>query len=153
MRTFSNSSRLSPLVYWVTRSQQVTTRDRTRSMRLKPHAALLREIDRATVISPKAALEDKVVTMNSQVLYIDEASGARQLMNIVYSQEAGGCACCVSVLAPVGTALIGLSARQAIEWDFPGGTHRCLRVERVIHQDCPLNVAIPAIPQELTDFG
>jgi regulator of nucleoside diphosphate kinase len=79
-------------------------------MRLKPHAALLREIDRATVISPKAALEDKVVTMNSQVLYIDEASGARQLMNIVYSQEAGGCACCVSVLAPVGTALIGLSA-------------------------------------------
>ncbi len=119
----------------------ITRQDRTRLMRLKPHAALLREIDRATVISPEAALGGGVVTMNSQVRYTDEASGAQQLINVVFPQEAGGCACCVSILAPVGTALIGLSANQAIEWDFPDGSHRRLRVEQVIPGNCPLNAA------------
>ena len=120
----------------------ITTQDRARLIRLKPHAALLREIDRATVISLEAALGGGVVTMNTQVLYTDETTGAQQLINMVFPHEAGGCACCVSVLAPVGTALIGLSANQAIEWDFPDGSHRRLRVEQVIHANCPLNVAI-----------
>lgn len=119
----------------------ITTQDRARLVRLKPHAALLREIDRATVISPEAALGGGVVTMNTQVLYTDETSGAQRLINVVFPREAGGCACCVSVLAPVGTALIGLSARQAIEWDFPDGSHRRLRVDQVIHENCPLNAA------------
>ncbi len=120
----------------------ITAQDRARLMRLKPNAALLREIDRATVISLEAALGGGVVTMNTQVLYTDEASGAQHRINMVFPQEAGGCACCVSVLAPVGTALIGLSANQAIEWDFPDGSHRRLRVEQVIHENCPLNVSI-----------
>ena len=111
-----------------------------RLMRLKPHAALLREIDRATVVSPKAAALADAVTMNTQVFYTDETTGARQRLNLVYPQEAGGCACCVSILAPVGTALLGLSAGQAIEWDFPDGNHRRLRVDQVIHQDCPINI-------------
>jgi RNA polymerase sigma-70 factor (ECF subfamily) len=119
----------------------ITTQDRARLIRLRPHAALLREIDRATVISREEALGGGVVTMNTQVLYTDETSCAQQLINVVFPQEAGGCACCVSILAPVGTALIGLSANQAIEWDFPDGSHRRLRVERVIHEDCPLNAA------------
>ena len=55
------------------------------------------------------------------------------------TSAAGGCICCVSILAPVGTALIGLSAGQAIEWDFPDGAHRRLRVDQVIHHDCPIN--------------
>jgi RNA polymerase sigma-70 factor, ECF subfamily len=119
----------------------ITTRDRARLIRLKPHAALLREIDRATVISREAALGSGVVTMNTQVLYTDETSGAQKLINVVFPQQAGGCACCVSILAPVATALIGLSANQAIEWDFPDGSHRRLRVEQVIYENCPLNAA------------
>ncbi len=120
----------------------ITAQDRARLMRLKPNAALLREIDRASVISLEAALGGGVVTMNTQVLYRDETSGAQHRMNMVFPQEAGGCACCVSVLSPVGTALIGLSAHQAIEWDFPDGSHRRLRVEQVIPENCPLNVPI-----------
>jgi RNA polymerase sigma-70 factor (ECF subfamily) len=112
---------------------RITLEDRARLTRLEPHAALLREIDRATVISPKAARGSGVVTMNTQVLYTDETSGIQQLINVVFPQESGGCACCVSVLAPVGTALIGLSASQAIEWDFPDGSQRPQRVEQVIH--------------------
>jgi RNA polymerase sigma-70 factor, ECF subfamily len=117
----------------------ITARDRARLIRLKPHAALLREIDRATLIPAEAAAAREVVTMNTQVLYTDETTGAQQLINMVFPQEAGGCACCVSVLAPVGTALIGVSARQAIEWDFPDGSHHRLRVEQVIRGNCPLN--------------
>ena len=118
----------------------ITEEDRARLMRLKPHAALLREIDRATVVSAKAAALADAVTMNTQVFYTDETTGARQHLNLVYPQQAGGCACCVSILAPVGTALLGLSAGQAIEWDFPDGNHRRLRVDQVIHHDCPINI-------------
>jgi len=120
----------------------ITEEDRRRLVRLRPHAALLREIDRATVVLPKVALLADAVTMNTQVFYTDETTGARQHVNLVYPQEAGGCACCVSILAPVGTALLGLSAGQAIEWDFPDGVHRRLRVDQVIHHDCPINVAV-----------
>lgn len=68
--------------------------------------------------------------MNTQVLYTDETTGAYRHLNLVYLPEAGGCACCVSILAPIGAALLGLSAGQAIELDFPGGAHRRLRVDR-----------------------
>lgn len=119
----------------------ITEEDRSRLVRLKPHAALLREIDRARVVAPKVAVLADAVTMNTQVFYTDETTGARQHLNLVYPQEAGGCACCISVLAPVGTALLGLSAGQAIEWDFPDGAHRRLRVDQVAHHDCPINGA------------
>ena len=122
----------------------ITEEDRARLVRIKPHAALLREIDRATVVSPKVAILADAVTMNTQVFYTNETTGAHQHLNLVYPQEASGCACCVSILAPVGTALIGLSAGQAIEWDFPDGSRRRLRVDQVIHHDCPINVGITA---------
>ncbi|HZM37304.1 MAG TPA: sigma factor-like helix-turn-helix DNA-binding protein, partial [Burkholderiales bacterium] len=118
----------------------ITEEDRARLVRLKPHAALLREIDRAKVVSPKVAILADAVTMNTQVFYTNETTGAHQHLNLVYPQEAGSCACCVSILAPVGTALIGLSAGQAIEWGFPDGSRRRLRVDQVIHHDCPINV-------------
>ena len=118
----------------------ITEEDRRRLVHLRPHAALLREIDRAKVVSPKAAVLARAVTMNTQVFYTDEITGVHQHLNLVYPQQAGGCACCVSILAPVGTALLGLSAGQAIEWDFPDGAHRRLRVEQVIRHDCPINV-------------
>ena len=114
----------------------ITERDRKHLRLLKANAALLREIDRAVLITPQAAREAGVVTMNTQVFYTDETSGGEHHLNLVYPDEAGGCACCVSVLDPMGTALIGLSVGQAIEWEFPGGSHR-LRVTEVIDHDCP----------------
>jgi regulator of nucleoside diphosphate kinase len=62
-----------------------------------------------------------------------------QHLNLVYPQQADGCVCCVSILAPIGTALLGVSAGQTIEWDFPDGAHRRLRVDQVIRHDCPIN--------------
>jgi len=118
----------------------ITEEDRRRLVYLRPHAALLREIDRAKVVSPKAAVLAGAVTMNTQVFYTDETGGLHQHLNLVYPQQAGGCACCVSILAPVGTALLGLSAGQAIDWEFPDGAQRRLRVDKVIRHDCPINI-------------
>jgi RNA polymerase sigma-70 factor (ECF subfamily) len=113
----------------------ITDEDLARLLLLTPSQELQREIDRATVISPKVASLVGVVTMNSKVFYTDETTGDKQLVNLVYPQDADPGGRCVSVLAPVGTALIGLSAGQAIDWDFPDGTRRRLRVDEVIHGD------------------
>lgn len=127
----------------------ITEEDRTRLTALRPHAALLREIGRAVLISAEEASRVGAVTMNTHVLYADETTRARRRVNIVYPHEALGCACSVSVLAPVGTALLGLSVGQAIEWDFPDRSHRRLRVDNVIHRNCPLNIAINPVAQPM----
>jgi regulator of nucleoside diphosphate kinase len=101
--------------------------------RLGPHAGLRRELERAIVVSPEAVPPD-VVTMNSSVLYTDETAGVRRLVTIVYPLDAHGNDGRISVLAPVGTALLGLSVGQAIEWQFPDGSRRRLRVENVVSQ-------------------
>jgi regulator of nucleoside diphosphate kinase len=99
---------------------------------LRPHEALRRELDRAIVVSSEAVPPD-VITMNSRVLYVDESTGERRSVTVVYPAEADASEGRVSVLAPVGAALLGLSAGQAIEWDFPDGRRR-LRVEDVSYQ-------------------
>jgi RNA polymerase sigma-70 factor (ECF subfamily) len=112
----------------------ITEEDLRQLALLELHSELQREIGRAIVISPKVASLVGVVTMNSQVLYTDEATGTQQRVRVVYPHEADRCDCCISVLAPVGTALLGLSAGHAIEWDFPDGTRRRLRVDEVVHR-------------------
>jgi RNA polymerase sigma-70 factor (ECF subfamily) len=122
----------------------ITDRDAVQLRALKPHAALLREIERAEIVSPKAAMLAEAVTMNTQVVYTDASTGTQRLVNIVFPHQARGCACSVSVLDPVGSALIGLPAGQSIEWGFPDGSEHRLHVDRVIHRDCPLRTGQPA---------
>lgn len=100
---------------------------------LLPHDDLQRELERAIVVAPDAVPRE-VVTLHSRVLYVEESTGARRLVTIVCPIEADAGKGRVSVLAPVGAALIGLSVGQAIEWDFPDGTRRRLRVEDVSYQ-------------------
>lgn len=98
---------------------------------LPPTEALLQELERAVVVAADALPRD-VVTMNSKVLYVDETTGRRGYVRIVYPAEADARAGRVSVLAPVGAALLGLSVGQAIEWEFPDGGRRRLRVEDLV---------------------
>jgi regulator of nucleoside diphosphate kinase len=108
----------------------VTESDYEALSRLGSHPALQRELERAIIVSPEAVPPD-VVTMNSRVLYTDETTGARRLVRVVYPLDADSAEGRISVLAPVGTALLGLSVGQAIEWQFPDGSRRRLRVEDV----------------------
>ncbi len=94
--------------------------------------ALMSEIDRATVVEP-AAVPPNVVTMNSTVRFVDDASGSEFQFSLVYPEEAGGTDR-ISVLAPVGSALLGLSVGQSIVWQVPGGRRLNLRVLEVVRQ-------------------
>lgn len=81
--------------------------------------ALESELSRAQVVSHDE-VPAGVVTMNSRVRCRDEGTGKEYQLTLVYPQQAGAEGA-VSVLAPVGTALLGLSVGQQIDWPAPGG--------------------------------
>lgn len=105
--------------------------DYARLAPLAAHKALGEELSRATVL-PAARMPDNVVRMHSRVTYLDERSGERREVELVFPEEADMASGKVSVLAPVGSALLGLEAGQTIEWPFPDGRVRRLRVERTL---------------------
>ncbi len=117
----------------MTDSLIVTQADRLLLEVLRPHAELQSELERAIVVSPEAVPPD-VVTMNSRVVYSDETSGLQRVVTIVFPGEADAADGKVSVFSPIGTALLGLSVGQAIDWDFPDGSRRRLRVDELVHQ-------------------
>lgn len=89
------------------------------------------ELDRAIVV-PADRMPVNVVTMHSRLIYIDESTGTRREVELVYPDEANPLAGKISVLAPVGSALLGLSIGQSIDWVFPGGKSHRLRVESIV---------------------
>ena len=90
------------------------------------------EIARAELREPQDLPPD-VVTMNSSVTVLDESTGAERTVRVVYPNETGG-ADSVSVLAPVGAALLGLRTGDAIDWPMPGDRTVRLRVTGVLYQ-------------------
>ncbi len=108
----------------------VTTLDHERLTRLLAAAPpggivdlLTAELDRAEVVEP-AEIGSDVVTMNSTVVVEDLDRGERRTLTLVYPTQADLTSGRISVLAPVGAALLGLRAGQAIAWPVPGGTRR-----------------------------
>jgi len=95
--------------------------------------ALRRELDRAEVVEPDAIPPD-VITMNSTARFVDTLSGREFELTLVYPGDTHMTHGTVSVLAPVGSALLGLSVGQSIEWPLPGGRKMTLRVLEVIYQ-------------------
>ena len=95
--------------------------------------ALIDELNRAEVRPPEQVPAD-VVTMHSQVECEDIASGERHVLTLVYPNEADVERGRVSMLAPVGSALIGLSVGQSIDWEAPGGRSLKLKVMSVRYQ-------------------
>ncbi len=87
------------------------------------------EIERARII-PQGQLPNNVVTMRSRVRIVDMRTGEQLVYQIVYPHEADYAAKKISVLAPIGTALLGYAAGTEIEWQVPSGTRR-LRIEAV----------------------
>jgi len=101
------------------------------ALRNTPAASvLLDELTRAEVV-PDEQVPAEVVRMNSVVECEDEHGGERHVLTLVYPQDADVSAGRVSVLAPVGSALLGLGVGQSIDWDAPGGRKLRLRVKAV----------------------
>lgn len=93
-------------------------------------AMLLAEIDRAEIHS-RATLPAGVVTIGSDVEFIDEGSDVRRLVRIVWPADADIEAGRISILTPVGAGLIGLSAGQTIDWPDLEGRERRIRIVSV----------------------
>ncbi len=92
---------------------------------------LEQELDQAEIVDPTAIPHD-VVTMNSEVRLKDLDSGEMKSYKLVFPRvnmpENG-----VSVLAPIGTALLGYRAGDVIEWKVPKGIRR-LQILEVTYQ-------------------
>ena len=89
----------------------------------------LTELDRARVVSDKALGAD-VVRMGSTLAYSADAGESRRV-TLVYPGEADIEAGKISLLTPIGVALIGLSAGQSIDWVARDGRVHRLTVETV----------------------
>jgi regulator of nucleoside diphosphate kinase len=94
--------------------------------------ALADELESAEVVDPDAVPPD-VVTMRSRVRVLDMVSGEAATYTICYPAEANFDAGRLSVLAPIGTALLGYREGDVIEWPVPGGV-RVLKIEKLEHQ-------------------
>lgn len=91
------------------------------------HDSLRDELARAQLREPQE-MPDDVITMNSTARFIDEANGEEHEMTLVYPRDVSGGEGRVSILAPVGSALLGLRVGESIDWQVPGGRQLRLRV-------------------------
>lgn len=94
-------------------------------------AFLVNELARAQVV-PACEVPMSVVAMYSTVEFRDNLSGRTQIVTLVYPHESAGRERSISVLTPVGAALLGLSEGQSIAYETPDGRCRTLTVVKVL---------------------
>lgn len=92
--------------------------------------SLEEELSRAD-LRPLAEVPDTVVVMNSIVLFEDQDSGKERRLQLVYPHQADGSPDRISILAPAGAAMIGLSVNDSIEWPLKGRKPLHLKVVSV----------------------
>jgi regulator of nucleoside diphosphate kinase len=99
----------------------------------KPYLKRLEdEMDRAEVVASQEIPKD-TITMMSTARLKDLDSGKEMIYSLVFPNEADADEGRISILAPVGTAMIGYRVGDVIEWQVPSGLRR-LKVEEIIYQ-------------------
>ncbi len=98
----------------------------------KDLVSLAKELENAEVVSPKK-VPANVVTMNSKVVLRDLDSSEEMTYVLVFPKDANIDAGAISVLAPVGTAILGYAKGDVVEWPVPSGVRR-LRIAEVLYQ-------------------
>lgn len=91
------------------------------------------ELARARVVDPKE-IPSTVVSMNSTVRFRVESSAEEFNLTLVYPKDLDSSGNKISILAPVGSALLGLSQGDQIEWPKPGGGSLRVSIEEVVYQ-------------------
>ena len=123
---------------WVTdfdleRLRRLLQGTRLWSSRDREHLERLdQELGRAHVVSI-AEMPPEVVTMNTRLRLRDLDSGKDMVFTLVFPSDADAEQSKVSVLAPLGTAVLGFRRGDAFAWHMPGRV-RQLRVEEVLYQ-------------------
>lgn len=95
--------------------------------------ALREELDRAHIARPEE-MPANVVTMNSRIRFVVEPAGKEVEMTLVYPRDFTGAPGQLSVMAPAGIAVLGLTVGQHIEWVVPGGQTVRARIVEVTYQ-------------------
>ena len=93
---------------------------------------LQNELDRAHIVDP-TAVPDDVVTMNSRVRFKDLDTNQDKVYMLVFPSEAKLELQKISVLAPIGTAILGCGVGDTVEWRVPSGIKR-VRIEEILYQ-------------------
>jgi regulator of nucleoside diphosphate kinase len=92
---------------------------------------LLEELERAET-HPSDAIPPHIVTMMSKVVFVDERTGERYEVQLVYPRDADNEQHRVSVMTPIGAALIGMAQGASIEWPNRAGDLRPLKILEVV---------------------
>lgn len=94
---------------------------------------LVRELMRATIVD-ESSIPTDVVTMGSRVEYREEGGNSNQVVTLSYPGEREFVDDAISVLTPIGAALLGLAVGQSICYAGPDGRPITLTVTRVVYQ-------------------
>lgn len=90
------------------------------------------ELNRAQIVPPQQIPGD-VITMNSKVVLRDLDGGEDETYTLVYPEQSNAAEGKISVLAPIGTAMLGYRIGDVFEWEVPAGKRR-LRIEKILYQ-------------------
>jgi regulator of nucleoside diphosphate kinase len=90
------------------------------------------ELDRAEIVKPEEIPTD-VITMNSTFRVRDLDSGEEVVYTLVFPGKADSTNGKISILAPIGTAVVGSRVGDTVEWKVPAGLKR-LKVREVVYQ-------------------
>jgi regulator of nucleoside diphosphate kinase len=96
-------------------------------------SALIEELDRANIVAPED-MPPNIVTMNSTVRFRQSDSGNEFSLTLVYPKDKRDSDDTLSILAPVGGALLGLKEGDEIEWPKPGGGVLSVQIIEVTYQ-------------------
>ena len=90
------------------------------------------KLDQSQFIAQREVPKD-VITLNSKVCLTDLGTGEEMSYTLVLPNEADIDQHKISILAPIGTAMLGYSVGDTFEWKVPGGLRR-LEVKEILHQ-------------------
>ncbi len=119
-------------VFDVRRLDALFERIRTQLRPPSTLSPLEREVARAVAVQPEE-VSAKVVTMNSQVEVVDLDTAERRALTVVFPPVAPVDVSCISVLAPLGTALLGCREGELVTLPALQGPKQ-LRIERLVYQ-------------------
>ena len=96
-------------------------------------SALLTELERAELVAPEQ-IPANVVTMNSQVKFSVISTGVTFTLKLVYPKDMDDSGDRISILAPVGSAMLGLKEGDEINWPDGNGGMLQVRIEAIEYQ-------------------
>ena len=94
---------------------------------------LLTELERADIVAPEQ-IPPNVVTMNSRVRFKTTDTGATFCYTLVYPDKVDSSGETLSILAPIGSALLGLAEGESIDWPSPDGRTLSVTIDEILYQ-------------------